>query len=146
MRGLRRGVWWGFAILVALLATACASSDDDDDDSDGGDDDQSDDDDDGGSPHVWTDPDEECLSVEDEVGHTACRSCVIQCNLSAENQKDLSSGPCISEQIEPGWACDVVHSPPIAEDDLADNQCAQYPEIVPHIINVDTACRFVQAL
>ncbi len=130
---------------MGLAASACNGGDDDDDDEDAGDDDAADDDA-GGNPWVWTDPDAECAALAEQDSYEPCRNCVIQCNLAGENLIDLSPGPCVAEQIVTGWACDIVHSPPDPVDDIADNQCAQYPELVPNIIEVTPECRFVQAL
>lgn len=137
------------AILIAsgMAASACNGDDDDDDDDNAiDDDDDAIDDDTDENPWVWTDPNAECESLAEQESYEPCRNCVIQCNLAGENQIDLSAGPCVAEQIVTGWACDIVHSPPNPVDDIVDNQCVQYPTLVPHIIQVTPLCRFVQAL
>lgn len=39
---------------------------------------------------------------------------------------DFSSGPCLSENLMPGWVVDIVHSPRQAIDELPENQCQEY--------------------
>lgn len=39
-------------------------------------------------------------------------------------KKDLSDGPCLSNDLLEDWVADLVHNPRIEEDDLAENQCA----------------------
>lgn len=39
---------------------------------------------------------------------------------------DFSSGPCLSEDLMPGWVADIVHTPRQAVDDLPENQCQEY--------------------
>ncbi len=39
-------------------------------------------------------------------------------------KKDLSDGPCLSNDLLEDWVADLVHNPRIPEDDLAENQCA----------------------
>ncbi len=37
--------------------------------------------------------------------------------------EDLSTGPCLSNDLIPGWVADLVHSPRQPIDDLPENQC-----------------------
>lgn len=46
--------------------------------------------------------------------------------LEKELGRDLSSGPCLSEALLPGWVVDIVHSPRLPIDDLPENQCSAY--------------------
>ena len=39
-------------------------------------------------------------------------------------KKDLSDGPCLSNDLLEDWVADLVHNPRIPDDDLAENQCA----------------------
>lgn len=41
---------------------------------------------------------------------------------------DLSSGPCLSNDLMPDWVADIVHNPRTTEDDLPHNQCAAFLE------------------
>ena len=40
--------------------------------------------------------------------------------------RDLSEGPCIAEEILPGWCVDIAHDPRQPEDNLPQNQCQSY--------------------
>ncbi len=140
------------AVFFVLIGFSCDSGDDDDNDAGETDDDSaSSPDDDGGEDFEPTNPAEECEALDPEEGgepeaNEACRNCVIQCNLARQSSYDLSDGPCLSESILEGWVCDVAHSPRLPVDDLPANQCAQYPDIAPHLIEVSPACHFIRAL
>lgn len=56
-----------------------------------------------------------------------------------KNQKaDLSNGPCLSNDLLPGWVADIVHSPRQSIDDLAQNQCPAYLEgRATHFVELD---------
>lgn len=52
--------------------------------------------------------------------------------------EDLSSGPCLSNALRPGWVADLVHSPRNSIDDLVENQCAAYIEgSAKHFVELD---------
>jgi hypothetical protein len=48
-------------------------------------------------------------------------------NQEAKN-RDLSNGPCLTNDLIPGWVADVVHNPREQVDDLPENQCQAYIE------------------
>lgn len=51
---------------------------------------------------------------------------------------DLSQGPCLTNDLLPGWVADVVHSPREAVDDLPENQCQAYREgRASHFVELD---------
>lgn len=53
--------------------------------------------------------------------------------------EDFSTGPCLSNDLMPGWVVDIVHSPRQAIDDLAENQCSSYLEgRSKHFVELDT--------
>ncbi len=41
---------------------------------------------------------------------------------------DLSTGPCLTNALKPGWVADIVHNPRQKIDDLPQNQCKVYLE------------------
>ena len=41
---------------------------------------------------------------------------------------EMSSGPCLSNELIPGWVADVAHKPRQAIDDLVENQCSAFRE------------------
>lgn len=60
---------------------------------------------------------------------------------------DLSDGPCLSNDLMPGWVADLVHNPRIASDDDPKNQCQAYMEKrAGHFIELDLNGNFVRAL
>lgn len=53
--------------------------------------------------------------------------------------EDFSNGPCLSNALMPGWVVDIVHSPRLPVDDLAENQCPAYREgRAGHFVELDT--------
>jgi len=57
----------------------------------------------------------------------------------------LDHGPCLAEELVPGWALDIAHSPRQAIDDQPENQCASYREgRVKHFIELDPAGKFIR--
>jgi hypothetical protein len=42
------------------------------------------------------------------------------------DEKDLSAGPCLSENLIPDWVLDVAHNPRQPIDDLPANQCQAF--------------------
>lgn len=59
---------------------------------------------------------------------------------------DMSSGPCLSNEIVPGWVADVAHQPrqPIDNDPL--NQCSSYREgKAKHFVELDEYGNLIRA-
>lgn len=51
---------------------------------------------------------------------------------------DLSSGPCLTNDLMQGWVADLVHSPRTKEDDKEENQCKAYLEgRATHFVELD---------
>lgn len=51
---------------------------------------------------------------------------------------DLSTGPCLTNDLKPNWVVDIVHSPRIPIDDLPENQCQAYTEgRAKHFVELD---------
>lgn len=56
-----------------------------------------------------------------------------------ESGIDLTTGPCLSDALEIGWAIDIAHFPRETIDDWPENQCIAYLEgKVQHFIELDT--------
>jgi len=78
--------------------------------------------------------------------------CESLCELALNSGLDLSSGPCISNNMAPGrisegWVCDVAHSPRQAVDDDPTNQCSAYRiGTAKHFVEVDTSCNLIRAI
>lgn len=73
----------------------------------------------------------------------ACQSACI--NQKASGQ-DLSAGPCLSNEIVPGWVCDVAHQPrQDAIDNDPANTCPAYGGAAKHFVEVDGNCQLIQA-
>lgn len=51
---------------------------------------------------------------------------------------DLSNGPCLTNDLIPGWVADIVHNPRDETDDLPANQCPAYLEgRAQHFVELD---------
>lgn len=78
-------------------------------------------------------------------GEKVQADCVSLCREKKATGEDLSSGPCLSYVIAPGWVCDVAHSPRTAQDDVQLNQCPMnLPENpAQHFVEVDPDCKVI---
>lgn len=77
----------------------------------------------------------------------AIKECMNVCNKAVAIGTILKDGPCLSEEIVKGWACDVSNKPKIRIiDNNKKNQCQNYyKNIVPHQVVVSTKCEFISA-
>lgn len=58
---------------------------------------------------------------------------------------DFSNGPCLTNDLLPGWVADVVHNPRTAVDNLPQNQCQAYLEgRAKHFVELDTLGNLVR--
>ena len=80
------------------------------------------------------------------AGNTAVYGCVTACRTALAEGANMSSGPCLSNSVVSGWACDVAHSPRQAADDMPANQCSAYGTSVSHFVEVDTVCNLIRAV
>ncbi len=59
---------------------------------------------------------------------------------------DMSSGPCLSDEIVPGWCVDVAHDPRQPEDELPQNQCPSFRSgRVRHFVELDPQGNIIRA-
>jgi len=59
---------------------------------------------------------------------------------------DMSSGPCLSDEIISDWVADVAHSPRQEVDNLPANQCSSFREgKARHFVELDTEGKFLRA-
>lgn len=68
--------------------------------------------------------------------------CVDLCEHTRKFERLDPQGPCLKEEIVPGWGCDVVHNPrlPLVDDDK-NNRCLESR----HVVEVSFTCEFVSA-
>ena len=51
---------------------------------------------------------------------------------------DTRSGPCLDENLMPGWVADIVHNPRVRSDDLPENECKNYLSgMAKHFVELD---------
>lgn len=59
---------------------------------------------------------------------------------------DLSSGPCLSNQVIPDWVADVAHNPRQDIDNLPANQCSSYLSgEAKHFVEIDLEGNLIRA-
>ncbi len=82
----------------------------------------------------------------DEASLLKADSCVELCIQKLNEGRNLSSGSCLSNEIEPDLVCDIAHNPREAVDDLPENQCSAYREgKAHHFVEVDENCSLIRA-
>jgi hypothetical protein len=77
----------------------------------------------------------------------AIDKCIQECLHANTKGIILTEGPCLSEEIVKGWACDVVNQPKISiVDNNPKNQCKSYIEKnISHQVVISTKCELVSA-
>ncbi|MCK9292488.1 MAG: hypothetical protein WCY27_03140 [archaeon] len=77
----------------------------------------------------------------------AIENCITLCNLEVSKGTLLNDGPCLSEEIAPGWVCDVAHSPRIdLIDNNPNNRCENYGKKgTKHYVEVTEKCKLIKA-
>jgi hypothetical protein len=74
----------------------------------------------------------------------ASAACAFTCKAELLAGRDLSAGPCLSNEIVPGWVCDVAHYPREERDNDPANQCPEFGISASHFIEVDEACNVIR--
>ena len=77
---------------------------------------------------------------------TAKAACIDLCGQALNAAQDLSSGPCLSNEVIAGWVCDVAHTPRTSADDNSTNQCSAYGSTSQHFVEVDENCNFIRGV
>jgi hypothetical protein len=77
----------------------------------------------------------------------AIEACISLCRSKLKEGLNISSGPCLSNEIIPNWVCDVAHWPRENVDNLKENQCSAYLQgLANHFVEVDTTCKLIRAI
>jgi len=83
--------------------------------------------------------------ISDAQRDRAITSCQNQCE-AEKRYGDLADGPCLSNEIQPDWVCDIAHSPRQTIDEYSENQCSAYRSgEANHFVELDTNCRLIRA-
>lgn len=73
-------------------------------------------------------------------------ACIQECKKALEEERDLSNGPCLSDEIIDDWVCDVAHSPRQPIDNDPANQCGAFRKgEAHHFVEVDPNCNFIKS-
>lgn len=63
-----------------------------------------------------------------------------------EEGTDFSSGPCLTNDLQPGWVADIAHNPREPVDNLPENQCSGFREgNTHHFVELDPEGNFIRA-
>jgi hypothetical protein len=85
-----------------------------------------------------------CITNKSEEAKTAC---IRECQLALSAGRNLTDGPCLSNEIIKDWVCDVAHSPRIPEiDNKPENQCTAWQVTAHHFVEVDPNCNFIRSV
>lgn len=80
----------------------------------------------------------------DQPSYSIAQKCVQACETLYRAGSDLSSGPCLG-MIATDYVCDIAHSPRSLEDNLPQNQCADFREgKAHHFVEVTSDCRIIR--
>ena len=72
------------------------------------------------------------------AGDTAVAQAQHFFKLKAQTPEDVRDGPCLSNDLMPGWVADLAHKPRLAVDDLPENQCSSFLEgKAEHFVELD---------
>ncbi len=87
-----------------------------------------------------------CIQEKSEE-NPAINACISLCKDRLDSGRDLSNGPCLSNDTYPDWVCDVAHSPRQLVDNIPENQCSGFREGKSHhFVEVDEECNLIRAV
>ena len=91
-----------------------------------------------------------CVNMTEDKRADVIESCVSLCKDALAQGRDLSNGPCLSDDNPKwninDWVCDVAHWPRESIDNLAENQCREFRERkAHHFVEVNEKCEFIRA-
>jgi len=95
---------------------------------------------------AWSDSTVQCIREANQPDRKieAEFKCVQTCRELRAYGTDLSSGPCLSNAVAPGWVCDVAHWPRQTVDDVEENTCPAFGQTAQHFVEVDPDCNLIQ--
>jgi len=73
----------------------------------------------------------------------ASNMCVKLCQDEKNKGRNLSAGPCLSNEIIRNWVCDVAHDPRQDIDNQEQNTCPAFSSTANHFVEVDENCRVI---
>ncbi|MBN1160270.1 MAG: hypothetical protein JXA43_03550 [Candidatus Diapherotrites archaeon] len=82
-------------------------------------------------------------NATDGITEEAKDACMLLCKTVNYSKAE---GPCLSNDIAPGWVCDIAHNPRAEMDDWPENQCSAYVSgKAKHFVEVTPDCKFIRA-
>lgn len=81
-----------------------------------------------------------------QPSYSIAQKCVMACKQNLSAGVDLSHGPCLG-MVADDYVCDVAHSPRTLEDDLPQNQCADFRDgRAHHFVEVTPDCALIRVV
>lgn len=86
-------------------------------------------------------------NFKNEYKEEAIEKCKTLCKKEVASGRMLITGPCLSNEIADGWACDIVSNPRNKIiDKHPDNQCENHRnKTIRHLVELDPDCELVKA-
>ena len=85
------------------------------------------------------------FSGAENINNNPTVLCIQLCQQKLAEGIDLSTGPCLSNNITTNWVCDVAHDPRQAIDNNPDNQCPAFLNgTAKHFVEVNTGCNLIR--
>ena len=76
---------------------------------------------------------------------TVEQKCIDLCLQELAKNTNLENGPCLSQEIQENWVCDVAHNPRQSVDNQQENQCSSFREgLTHHFVEVSPECNFIR--
>ncbi len=85
------------------------------------------------------------FSGAENINNNPTVLCIQLCQQKLSEGTDLSTGPCLSNNITENWVCDVAHDPRQVIDNQPRNQCPAFLNgTAKHFVEVDTECNLIR--
>ncbi len=89
------------------------------------------------------------LASYDPTGGERAQAIALAQQVYAEKKAaglDFTNGPCLAENLMPGWVADIAHRPRRRADELPENQCENYRNgTAAHFVELDPEGKVIRA-
>ncbi|MFH1209276.1 MAG: hypothetical protein V1663_00605 [archaeon] len=73
------------------------------------------------------------------------QKCIDLCLQELDKGTNLENGPCLSNEIQVDWVCDIAHNPRQSIDNQQENQCSRFRQgLTHHFVEVSPECNFIR--
>lgn len=79
-----------------------------------------------------------------EIDNAIARAVTIY-KMRSTDGMNFDGGPCLTNDLMPGWVADTAHSPRVPTDDFPENQCPAFREgRATHLVELDTSGNLIK--